>query len=151
MTLPRPCPIPAYPQDMDQSTLPPDPPVDSTPQDPMSDVSFNDCLHLLFSDHELARYPSSQLSPSDNPPEQSMVGTSAPLLTHPTLTDYLSNYPKWPNEAEDSNMCLSRPSSPSVDDAPLVAPETLTAPSSKRVRRRTRKKHGCLVNGKSRL
>ena len=80
-------PIPTYPQDLDQPTWPPDLPVESRPPDPMSELSFNDCIPQLFSDHELARSPSPQLSPSNNPQEQSLVGTSAPLLTHPSLTD----------------------------------------------------------------
>ena len=86
-------PIPTYPQDRDQATLPPDLPVESRPTDPMSDVSFIHCLPQLVSHHELARSLLLQLLPSDNPQEQSPVGTPASLLTHPSLTDYLSNYP----------------------------------------------------------
>ena len=56
----------------------------------LSETSMFDCLPQLFSDHEPRRSPSPQLSPSDNPPELSPSGTSAPLLTHPSLTDYLS-------------------------------------------------------------
>ena len=44
-------------------------------------------------------------------------------MTHLYLTDYLSNYPIWPNQAEHSNMSWSRPSSPSVNDTALAAPE----------------------------
>ena len=126
-------PVPTYPQDLDQPILPPDLPVESRPSDPKSDVSFNECLPQLISDHELARSPSPQLSPSDNPPEQSLVGTSSPLLTHQSLTDYLSNYPIWPNQAEGSNMSLSCSSSPSVDDTAVVTPQNPTAlPSTRR-------------------
>ena len=84
------------------------------PTETPSDVSMLDCLPQLFSDHELARSPSPQLSLSDNPPELSLPDTSAQLLTHPSPTDYLSNSPLWPNQAEDSNVSLSRPSSPSM-------------------------------------
>ena len=48
-------PIPTYPQDLEQPTWPPDPPVESVPHNPVSDVSFQDCLPQLFSDHELER------------------------------------------------------------------------------------------------
>ena len=68
-----------------------------------SDTTMFDCLPQLFSDHEPRRSPSPQLSPSDNPPDLSPSGTSAPLLTHPSLTDYLSNYPLWPNHAKDTS------------------------------------------------
>ena len=97
----------------------------------LSDISFHDCLSQLFSEHELALLPSLQLLPSDHPPDQSLAGTFALLLTNPSLTDYLSNYPIWPNQVEDSNMSLLRPSSPLVDYA---------APSFKRGRGRPRKK-----------
>ena len=46
-----------------------------------SDTTIIDCLPQLFSDHEPRRSPSPQLSPSDDPPELSPSGTSAPLLT----------------------------------------------------------------------
>ena len=80
-------PIPTYPQDVNQPILPPDPPIESRLPDSMSDVSFNDCLPQLFSDHKLAGSPSQQLSRSDSISEQSLVGTSAALMTHPSLTD----------------------------------------------------------------
>ena len=117
-------PIPTYPQDLDQPTLPPDSAVESIPQDPMSDVSFNDCLPQFFSDHEIARSPSPQLSPSHNPPEQSLVGTSAPLRTHPSLTDYLSNYPIWPIQAEDSNMSFFQTGETSKENMGLSSTES---------------------------
>ena len=116
-------PIPTYLQDPEHSVLLHDPPADPVLPDPQSEVSFQDCLQQLFSDHELARSPSPQLSPSDNPPEHSLAGTSASLLTHPSLTDYLSNYPIWPNQAEASNMSLSRPSSPSIDETAVARPK----------------------------
>ena len=77
---------------------------------------------------------------SDNTPELSLAGTSAPLLTRPSVTDYLSNYPLWPNQAKDSNALLSGPCSPSMDTTPAVLPPPPTAPSIKRGRGRPRKK-----------
>ena len=53
-----------------------------------------DPLPPLFSDHERVRSASPQLTASDK--ESSLIGTSAPLLTNPSLTDYLSNYSIWP-------------------------------------------------------
>ena len=66
--------------------------------DSLSDVSMLSCFLQLFSDHEPMRSPSPQISQSDNTPELSLTGTSAPLLTQPSLTDYLSNYLLWPNK-----------------------------------------------------
>ena len=51
-------------------------------------------LPQLFSDHERVRSPSPQISSSDK--ESSLPGTSASLLTNPSLTNFLSNYPIWP-------------------------------------------------------
>ena len=50
-------------------------------------------LPQLFSDHERVRSPSPQISSSDK--ESSLPGTSASLLTNPSLTNFLSNYPIW--------------------------------------------------------
>ena len=99
--------------------------------DLLSDTSMLDYLPQLFSDHEPRRSPSPQLSPSDNPTELSPLGTSAPLLTHPSLTDYLSNYPLWPNHAKYNSAPTSRPSTPSADKAPTSLPKPPTAPSVK--------------------
>ena len=94
----------------------------------------------VFFDHQPARSPSAPpLLPANDPLAQSLVGTSAPLLTNPSLTDYLSNYPIWPLQVNNSNMSMSRPSSPLMEDA-VWAPKPPTAPSSKRGRRRPRKK-----------
>ena len=60
--------------------------------DSLSVVSMLSCLPQLFSDHEPMRSPSPQISQSSNTPELSLAGTSAPLLTQPSLTNYLSNY-----------------------------------------------------------
>ena len=86
-------PIPLQSPKLEHLLLPPEPVTDPTLSDPQSDVSLLDCLPQLFFDHELARSPSPQLSRSNRPTAQSLVGTCAPLLTHPFLTDYLSNYP----------------------------------------------------------
>ena len=42
-----------------------------------------------------------------------MVETSALLLTNPSLTDFLSKYPTWPQ----ADISLARISSPSLDDS----------------------------------
>ena len=97
-----------------------------------SDTSMFDCLPQLFSDHEPRRSPSPQLSPLDNPPELSPSGTSAPLLTHPSLIDYLPNYPLWPNQAKDTSAPTSRPPTPSTDQPPPPLPKPPIAPSVKR-------------------
>ena len=105
-----------------------------------SDTSMFDCLPQLFSNHEPRGSPSPQLSPSDDPPELSPSGTSAPLLTHPSFTDYLSNYPLLPSHAKDTSAPTSRPPTPSADQAPPPLPKAPTAPSVKRGRGRPRKK-----------
>ena len=133
-------PIPLQSPKSEHPLLPPKPINDPTLSDPQSDVSLLYCLPQLFSDHELARSPSPQISKSNSPSAQSLVGTSAPLLTHPSLTDYLSNYPIWPNRAEDSSLSPSRPASPSCDEAPPAVSKPPTAPSIKRGSGRPSKK-----------
>ena len=93
-------------------------------------------LPQLFSDHERARSPSPKVS---SPGKQSSIpGTSAPLFTNPSLTDFLSNYPIWPtvhpiplkstsNESDDQS---------NVPSAPTMLPGAGTAPSSKKGRGR---------------
>ena len=97
------------------------------------------------------RSPSPHLSQSSNSPELSPTGTSAPLLTQPTLTDYLSNYPLWPNHAKDSTAPSSRPSSPSEAIPSATSPQPPpTAPSIKKGRGRPRKKtHQRKAQGKT--
>ena len=69
------------------------------------------------------------------------MGTSAPLLTQPSLTDYLSNYPLWPDRDKDSTVPSSRPSSPSGSIPSVKSPQPPpTAPSIKRGMGRPRKK-----------
>ena len=87
------------------------------------------------------RSPSPQISQSGNTPEPSLTGTSAPLLTQPPFTNYLSNYPLWPNHAKESTEPSSSPSSPSVAIPSATSPQPPpTAPSIKRGRGRTRNK-----------
>ena len=69
------------------------------------------------------------------------MGTSAPLLTQHSLTDYLNNYPLWPDRDKDSTVPYSRPSPPSGSILSLKSPQPPpTAPSIKRGRGRPRKK-----------
>ena len=68
-------------------------PVESEAPIPSSDQSISPTLELphFFSDHEHARSPSPLLTASEIGP--SLLGTSAPLLANPSLTDFLSNHP----------------------------------------------------------
>ena len=77
-------PVPPDPVDADQ--VEPEAPM------PSSDQSVSPTHHLpqLFSDHERARSPSPQVSSSEK--QSSVLGLSAPLLTNPSLTVFLSNY-----------------------------------------------------------
>ena len=132
-------PIPTYSPQQIQTQSSPEAINDPSAPDTLSDVSMLGCLPQLFSDHEPMRSPSPQISQSDNTPELSLSGTFAPLLTQPSLTDYLSNYPFWPDQAKDSTAHCSRPSSPSV-----------AMPSIKRGRGRPRKKtHQQKAQGKT--
>ena len=108
--------------------------------DSLSDVSMLSCFSQLFSDHEPMRSPSQHISQSDNTPELSLTGTSGPLLTQHSLTDYLSNYTLWPDQAKDSTAPLSYPSSPSMDAPLAVLPPPPTAPSIEKGTGRPRKK-----------
>ena len=81
-------PVPPDPVDADQAE-PEAPPAASD-----QSISPARLLPQLFSDHERVRSPSPQLSSSDK--ESSLPGTSASLLTNPSLTNFLSNYPIWP-------------------------------------------------------
>ena len=87
-------------------------------------------------DHERARSPAPQVSSPGK--QSSLPGTSAPLLTNPSLTDFLSNYPIWPtvppiplksasNESEDQF---------NVPSVPSMLSGAGTAPSFKRGRGR---------------
>ena len=134
-------PISTYSPQQVQTQPPPDSIGDPLAPNSLSDVSMLVCLPQLFSDHKPMRSPSPQVSQSDNTPELSLTGTSAPLPTQPSLTDYLSNYPIWPNQPNESNAPLSCPSSPSMDTASAVLPPPPTAPSIKRGRGRPRKKN----------
>ena len=79
--------------------VPPDP-VDADRREPEpqlpSDQSISPAHHLpqLFSDHKRALSPSPRIASPEKQP--SLLGTSAPLLTNPSLTSFLNNYPIWP-------------------------------------------------------
>ena len=105
-------PIPTYSPQQVPTQPPPEAITDPSAPDFLSDVSMLSCLPQLFSDHEPMRSPSPRISQSGKTSELSPMGTSAPLLTQPSLTDCLSNYPLWPNHAKDSTASSSRPSSP---------------------------------------
>ena len=77
-------PVPPDPVDADQ--VAPEVPMPSSDQL----TSPTQRLPQLFSDHERARFPSPQVSSPGK--QSSMPGTSAPLFTNPSLTDFLSNH-----------------------------------------------------------
>ena len=81
-------PVPPNPVDADQ--VEPEAPPAASDQS----ISPARILPQLFSDHERVRSPSPQISSSDK--ESSLPGTSTSLLTKPSLTNFLSNYPIWP-------------------------------------------------------
>ena len=121
--------------------------IDPSAPDLLSDVSMLSGIPQLFSDHEAMRSPSPHISQSSKTP----MGTSAPLLTQPSLTDYLSNYPLWPGRDKNSTAPSSRPSSPSGSIPSVKSPQPPpTAPSIKRGRGRPRKKtHQQKAKGKT--
>ena len=85
----------------------PDPSEPGIPHLSDHSISPTHDLPQLFSDHTQPRSPSLQVTATDIEP--SLTGTSAPLLTNPSLTDFLGNYPIWPAAA------ASRPASPDVN------------------------------------
>ena len=127
--------LPVPPDPVDPGTVEPEAPVPSSDQS----VSPTRRLPQLFSDHERSRSPSPILTASEK--ESSLLGTSAPLLTNPSLTDFLSNYPIWPSVP---TVPLKSASTGSDDRSqapsqPLMSPGAGTAPSLKRGRRRPSK------------
>ena len=123
-------PVPPDPVDADQ--VEPEAPM------PSSDQSVSPTHHLpqLFSDQERASSPSPQVS---SPAKQSSLpGTSAPLLTNPSLTDFLSNYPIWPTAPPFPLKCASSESDDqfNVPSVLSILPGAGTAPSFKRGRGR---------------
>ena len=69
------------------------------------------------------------------------MGASAPLLTQPSLTDYLRNYPLWPDRDKDSTVPSSRPSSPSGSIPSVKSPQPpTTAPSIKSHQQKAKRK-----------
>ena len=86
------------------------------------------------------------------PKNPSLVGTSAPLLTNPSLTSFLNNYPNWPTapslplkSASEDNDAQSE-----VPTLPSALPGAGTAPSLKRGRGRPPKMRKRLVRVKAR-
>ena len=144
-------PIPTYSPQQIHTQSHPEAITDSSAPDLLSDVSMLSGLPQLFSDHEPMRSPSPHISQSSKTPELSSMGTSAPLLTQPSLTDYLSNYLLWPDRDKDSTVPSSRPSSPSGSIPSVKSPQPPpTAPSIKRGRGRPRKKtHQQKAKGKA--
>ena len=132
-------PIPASSPQKLQTQLPPEATIDPSASDPLSDLSMLSCLPHLFSDCEPMPSPSPHVSESRKTPELSPSGTSAPLLTQPSLPDYLSNFPLSHDKPTCSTAPSSRSSSPSVT-APSAKSPPATAPSFKRGRGRPRKK-----------
>ena len=82
--------LPVPPDLVDADRREPD--VPHSPSD--QSISPTHRLPQLFSDHERARSPSPQVSSPEK--QSSLLGTSAPLLTNPSLTSFLNNYPIWP-------------------------------------------------------
>ena len=77
------------------------------------------------------------------------MGASAPLLTQPSLTDYLSNFPLSHDQPKSSTAPSSSSSSPSVAIPSAMSP-TPTAPFITMGRGRPRKKtHQRKVQGKT--
>ena len=81
-----------------------------------------------------------------------LLGTSAPLLTNPSLTSFLNNYPIWPTapslplkSASDDDDAQSN-----VPTLPSTLPGAGTAPSFKRGRGRPPKTRKRLVTAKAR-
>ena len=123
-------PVPPNPIDADQ--VEPEAPPAASDQS----ISPARILPQLFSDHERVRSPSPQISSSDK--ESSLPGTSASLLTKPSLTNFLSNYPIWPTAPHIPLKSASDESDiqPKVPDIPAAWPGAGTAPSFKRGRGR---------------
>ena len=122
--------------------VPPDP-IDAGQAEPEAPPAASDqsisparILPQLFSDHERVRSPSPQMSSSDK--ESSLPGTSASLLTIPSLTNFLSNYPIWPTAPPIPLKSASKESDvqPEVPDIPATSPGAGTAPSFNRGRGR---------------
>ena len=81
------------------------------------------------------RSPSPQISSYD---KDSLPGTSASLLTNPSLTNFLSNYPIWPTAPPIPLKSASDESDvqPKLPNIPTASPGAGTAPSFKRGRGR---------------
>ena len=136
-------PVPPDPIDADRM----EPEVPHSPSD--QSISPTHRIPQLFSDHERARSPSPRISSPEK--QSSLLGTSAPLLTNPSLTSFLNNYPIWPTAPS-----LPLKSASEDDDAqsnvptlPSTSPGAGTAPSPKRGRGRPPKTRKRLVRAKA--
>ena len=139
-------PVPPNPVDADQ--VEPEAPPAASDQS----ISPAHILPQLFSDNERVRSPSPQVFSSDK--ESSLPGTSASLLTNPSLTNFLSNYPIWPTAPPIPLKSASDESDnqPKVPDFPAAWPGVETAPSFKRGRGRPPKaQKKRLVQAKARM
>ena len=136
-------PVPPDPVDVDRREPEPQLPADQS-------ISPTHHLPQLFSDHERARSPSPRKSSPEKQP--SLLGTSAPLLTNPSLTSFLNNYPIWP--AAPSLPLKSATEEDDVQSNVPTLPTTLpgagTAPSFKRGMGRPPKTRKRLVRAKAR-
>ena len=137
-------PIPPDPVDADQ--------IEAEVSQPPLDQSISPTHRLpqLFSDHERARSPSPRISSPEK--QSSLLGTSAPFLTNPSLTSFLNNYPIWPTapslplkSASDDNDAHSN-----APTLPSTLPGAGTAPSLKRGRGRPPKTQKRLVRAQAR-
>ena len=120
-------PVPLDPVDADQ--VAPEVPMLSSDQL----ISPTQRLPQLFSNHERARSPSPQISSPGK--LSSMPGTSTPLFTNPSLTNFLSNYPIWPTVPPIPLKSTTNDQS-NVPTTPAMLPGARTAPSFKRGRGR---------------
>ena len=137
-------------------SVPPDP-VDADRMEPevphsTSDQSVSPTHRppQLFSDHERAHSPSPRVSSPEK--QSSLLGTSAPLLTNPSLTSFLNNYPIWPTAPSLPLKSASEDDDgqSNVPTLPTTLPGAGTAPSLKRGRGRPPKTRKRLVRAKAR-
>ena len=106
--------LPIPPNTIDADHLEPVAPIPSLDQS----ISPTRQLPQIFSDHERARSLSPQLTASEKEP--SLLGTSAPLVTNPSLTDFLSNYPIWPTATQLPLLSVSTDSDDPHPSAPVI-------------------------------
>ena len=101
-------PIPTYPQDLAQPEVSPEPTPEHEAQDAVSDISFQDCLLQIFSDHGTALSINTTVSVGQHTSAIS-AWDICPFINK-SFT-YPSNYPIWPHQAEESDVSVARPAS----------------------------------------